>query len=77
MPWFGGFGWPGWGWGYPFPYRFSPWLYRPWWGWSYYGAPWGMVTPEAELAALRAQADWLRAQLEAIEKRIEELETAK
>ncbi|GEM_PF-1414937 len=80
MPWFGGFG-PGWG--YPFPYRFSPWWYRPWWGGPYYGAPawgaytpWGMATPEAELAALRAQADWLRRELEAIERRIEELEGA-
>jgi len=35
-----------------------------------------MATPEAELAALRAQADWLRRELEAIERRIEELEGA-
>lgn len=81
MPWFGGFG-PGWG--YPFPHRFSPWWHRPGWGWPYYGAPpwgayppfWGIPTPEAELTALRAQADWLRGELEAIERRIEELEGA-
>jgi len=35
-----------------------------------------MATPEEELAALRAQADWLRGEPEAIERRIEELETA-
>lgn len=82
MPWFGGSG-PR-GWGYPFPHRFYPWWYPPRWGWAYCGAPpwgayppfWGMATPEAELAALRAQADWLREELEAIERRIEELETA-
>jgi len=38
-----------------------------------------MATPEAELAALRAQADWLRGELQAIERHIrhiEELEAA-
>jgi len=35
-----------------------------------------MATPEAELAALRAQADWVRGELEAIERHIEELEAA-
>jgi hypothetical protein len=81
MPWFGGFG-PGWG--VPFPYRFSPWAYRPPSGWPYTSAPpwgayapfWGMLTPETELAALRAQAQWLKGQLEAVEGRISELEAA-
>ena len=40
--------------------------------------PWGAyppeVAPEAELSALRDQAQWLREQLDAINKRIEELE---
>jgi prefoldin subunit 5 len=32
------------------------------------------MAPEAELSALRTQADWLKSQLDAISKRIEELE---
>jgi len=35
-----------------------------------------MVAPGAELAALKAQADWLRGELEAVERRIAELEAA-
>jgi len=79
MPWFGGLG-PGWG--YPFSYPLSPWGYRPWWGWPYWRIPpwgayppfWGAPAPEAELAAMRARAEWLRGELEAIERRIQELE---
>jgi len=45
----------------------------PWWG-----SPGGFqpptMAPEAELSALKTQADWLKSQLEAISKRIEELE---
>ncbi len=54
-------------------------------GWARYGAPpaWavppvapyaGPPTPEQEVAFLRNQAEWLKEQLEAIEKRITELE---
>ena len=35
---------------------------------------WVPPTPEQETADLKAQADWLKGQLDAIQKRIEELE---
>ena len=76
--------WWGRGWG------FYPWLPPRWWAygawpfWSYAVPPWGVppwgayaapaVAPEEELSALRDQAQWLREQLDAINKRIEELE---
>jgi len=44
--------------------------------WPTAAAP-GTVAPEAELATLRAQAEALRAQLETIAKRVEELEGKK
>ena len=34
---------------------------------------WGELTPEEETADLKDQADWLKNQLDAIQKRIEEL----
>jgi hypothetical protein len=34
---------------------------------------WVALTPEQETAELKAQADWLKRQLDAIQKRIEEL----
>jgi hypothetical protein len=46
------------------------------WRHRYYatGVPgWVMPTPEQETADLKAQADWLKGQLDAIQKRIEEL----
>jgi ubiquinone biosynthesis protein UbiJ len=33
------------------------------------------LTPEQEVADLKAQAEWLKGQLDAIQKRIEELES--
>jgi len=79
MPWFGdpyawgGFGWPGRGWGFC---RFFPWLPRRWWAWAhpYAVPPWGYIPPEAELAILKARAEWLKNELDAISQRIEELE---
>lgn len=76
MAWFGsGFGrWPGWGWGTPYLY---PWFPYRWWGgsgWTGPGFQPPTMAPEAELSALRAQADWLKSELEAISKRMEELE---
>ncbi len=74
---------PGWWWGRG--WGFYPWLPLRWWAWGPwpfwpYAAPWApvppTVPPEAELSALRAQAEWLKVQLEAISKRIEELEKA-
>ena len=39
------------------------------------GVPgWVALTPEQETADLKAQADWLKGQLDAIQKRIEEIE---
>ena len=80
--WFGGPGWGaslGWGRGNPYWFcRFYPWLPRRWWA---YGVPfWGgyplpAPDPQAELAALKAQAQWLRDQLEAVSQRIGELGT--
>jgi len=38
------------------------------------GVPgWAALTPEQETADLKAQGDWLKGQLDAIQKRIEEL----
>jgi hypothetical protein len=38
------------------------------------GVPgWAAITPEQENADLQAQADWLKAQLDAIQKRIDEI----
>lgn len=34
---------------------------------------WALLTPEQETADLKAQADWLNGQLDAIQKRLEEL----
>ena len=59
----GGFGFGRWGMG-------RGWRHR------YYatGVPgWVAPTPEQETADLKAQADWLKGQLDAIQKRIEEL----
>lgn len=42
----------------------------PAWGYGPYAAP---PTPEEETAALKAQAEWIAQQLQAIEKRLEEL----
>lgn len=40
------------------------------------GVPgWIAPTPEQETADLRAQAEWLKAKLDAIQKRIEEIES--
>jgi hypothetical protein len=40
------------------------------------GVPgWAATIPEQETADLKAQADWLKAQLDAIQKRIEEIES--
>ena len=36
---------------------------------------WVTPTPEQETANLKAQADWLKVQLDAIQKRIEEIES--
>lgn len=74
---------PGWWWGRG--WGFHPWLapqwwtYGPWGFWPYTAPYWGVpptMAPEAELSALRAYARWLREQLDAITKRIEELEKA-
>lgn len=41
-------------------------------GWQRAG--WAPYVPQEEAASLKAQADWLRDQLEAIDKRLKELE---
>jgi hypothetical protein len=45
-----------------------------WGGWPWMGSQPPVAAPEAELTALRTQAQWLQSQLEAISKRIDELE---
>jgi hypothetical protein len=66
----------GWGrgaWGHPRRHR---WTYHPpaWGAAPYYAAP---PTPEDEVDALKAQAEWLQDQLQAITQRIAELEGGK
>lgn len=46
----------------------------PWGGWPWMGFQPPVAAPEDELTALRTQAQWLQSQLEAISKRIDELE---
>jgi len=69
-----GFGMGG-GWGRG--YRWRHWFYatgRP--GWMRFGAPpaWTPPTREQEAASLKAQADWLKDQLDAITQRLSELD---
>jgi len=48
----------------------------PWWsgpGWTGPGFQPPAMAPETELSGLKMQADWLKSQLDAISKRIEEL----
>ena len=66
---------------WPTPQMAAAWGARPWMagapavGPMPYGAPApGAMTPEQELSLLRSQAEALKGQLEAISKRIEELE---
>jgi hypothetical protein len=54
---------------WPIPAPAPPWGARPWMGFQ---PP--VAAPEDELTALRTQAQWLQSQLEAISKRIDELE---
>jgi hypothetical protein len=54
-------GLPGWG-------RFRP---IPAWGYAPYAEP---ITREQEVASLKAQADWLEKELDAVSKCLEELE---
>jgi hypothetical protein len=73
-----GFG-PGWGggWGRGWRHRFYAtglpgWArfdYVPAWGYGTYAPP----TPKQEAEGLKAQAEWLKDQLDAINRRIEEL----
>ncbi|MGQ9626451.1 MAG: DUF5320 domain-containing protein [Anaerolineae bacterium] len=62
---------------WPIPYGYgwgaAPAAY-PWAGAPGFAGMWPQPTPEAELDALKAQANWLKSQLEAIDKRIAELE---
>ncbi|MGB9791362.1 MAG: DUF5320 domain-containing protein [Thermacetogeniaceae bacterium] len=73
-PWAGG-----WGGGNPSPFcRFFPWLPKRWWAYpgAGYGAGW-MPGPPAgvpdEATVLKQQAEFLRQQLDAINKRLGEL----
>ncbi|NWF94463.1 MAG: DUF5320 domain-containing protein [Syntrophaceae bacterium] len=60
------------GWGYR-PYGYGRgWCWHPWW----YGTPvppWGPQTKEDEIRYLEEQANFLRQELNQIEKRLEEL----
>ena len=59
----------GWGGGFGWRHRFFA-MRRPDWGWLNYMPP----TKEETTQALKTEADWLERQLEAINKRLEELE---
>ncbi len=86
MGWRRGWG-GGWGGGYAAPYA-APGAYAAPYG-AYappsvpyaapYGAqgPWGAPSPEQELETLHGQADWLKEQMDAISKRIQDLEEDK
>ncbi|MDH7486160.1 MAG: DUF5320 domain-containing protein [Anaerolineae bacterium] len=75
----------GWGGGWGRGYRWRHWFYAtglPGWLRFGYGPAWGppaaygpyAPSPDEELDALKGQAQWLKDELEAISKRIEELE---
>lgn len=56
----------------------SPWC--PGWGWAYYAVPWGgAYAPgyQDEVEFLAARAEELKAELEMIQKRLDELEQKK
>lgn len=89
MPWGRGYGfgrgwWGGWP-GNPYGFcRFFPWLPRRWWampGYARYGYPgaptlypWAATPPVSEVEALKQEAAFLKEQLDAVEKRLKELE---
>jgi len=86
MAWRRGWGGGG-GWGYAAPYA-APGAYAAPYAASAapdapyaapYGAqgPWGAPSPEQETEMLRGQADWLKEQMDAINKRLQELEQKK
>jgi hypothetical protein len=65
-----GMGWRhGWGGGFGWQHRFFA-VGRMGWGYPRYAPP----TQEETLQALKSEADWLKGQMEAVNKRIEELE---
>lgn len=89
MPWGRGYGfgrgwWAGWPGNPSWSCRFFPWLPRWWWatpgyaGYGYSGAPtgypWAATLPVSEVEALKQEAAFLREQLQAVEKRLKELE---
>ncbi|MBW1992274.1 MAG: DUF5320 domain-containing protein [Deltaproteobacteria bacterium] len=61
-------------------FGFGPWA-RPRWGWRTFGfGPWGAgalgpISPQDEAQALREEQTYLQSELEAIQKRLAELET--
>jgi len=78
MPWFGpGFGW-GRGWGWRWCWLFGGpgrgWGWRWWWrvNYPYYWE----ISPEAEKSMLETEAAFLKGRLQAIERRLSQLEKA-
>ena len=59
-------------WPMPFGYGYAGWPAPAAFPWAGFQAP--GLSPEAELNTLKTQAEWLQSQLEAINKRVAELE---
>jgi hypothetical protein len=68
--WYYATGLPGWARGVP---AWGPWGYAPIWGGQAYDPYAAPPTPEQEAKYLKAQAEWLREQLDALNQRIEDL----
>lgn len=58
--------WPWYGYGYP-------WGWPTYWGGFPYGWPWAVMPKEQEIAMLEERAKMLEAELDSINKRLEEL----
>lgn len=72
----GWWGWgPGFGWGPPWGFRPPFWGWGPmaWGGEGYGPGPWAQPTREEEIAWLKEQAEMLKAEMEAVKRRIDEL----
>ena len=70
----GGGAGPGWGRGYGQGYANAAWGYGPAAG-PAYGDPYGGVSPEREAGFLKDEAEALRQELDAVQRRIAELES--
>lgn len=74
MPWGGGYS-MGWGRGWGRGYRWRHWRYGAGWpGWPRFGPAPAPMTRDQEVESLKAQAEWLKGQLDAVNQCLSELE---